>query len=183
MRSFLLVLGVVVWFAGARPLHAQAPALGALVLVVRSDDGTVGRAEVQAGSARGVTGADGEVSLSVPPGRVDVIVTREGFDPAAASVDVPAGSVARLEIAMVQRTEIAETIIVSATRAERRIEDEPLRVEVVPEEEVQEKIVMTPGDVSMLLAETNGLRVQTTSPSLGGASVRIQGLNGRYTQV
>ena len=84
---------------------------------------------------------------------------------------------------MVPQSEIAETVIVSATRAERRIEDEPLRVEVVPEEEVQEKIVMTPGDVSMLLAETNGLRVQTTSPSLGGASVRIQGLNGRYTQV
>jgi iron complex outermembrane receptor protein len=56
-------------------------------------------------------------------------------------------------------------------------------VEVVPGEEVQEKIMMTPGDVSMLLNETNGLRVQTTSPSLGGANVRIQGLRGRYTQV
>ena len=43
--------------------------------------------------------------------------------------------------------------------------------------------MMTPGDVSMLLNETNGLRVQTTSPSLGGATVRIQGLRGRYTQV
>jgi iron complex outermembrane receptor protein len=48
---------------------------------------------------------------------------------------------------------------------------------------VEEKIAMAPGDVSMLLAETNGLRVQTTSPSLGGATVRIQGLSGRYTQV
>ena len=53
-----------------------------------------------------------------------------------------------------------------------------MRVEVVPGEEVQEKIMMTPGDVSMLLNETNGLRVQTTSPSLGGANVRIQGLRG-----
>lgn len=79
--------------------------------------------------------------------------------------------------------EFEETIVVSATRSERRVEDEPLRVEVVPAEEVEEKVVMTPGDVSMLLAETNGLRVQTTSPSLGGASVRIQGLSGRYTQV
>ncbi len=79
--------------------------------------------------------------------------------------------------------EFEETIVVSATRSERRVEDEPLRVEVVPAEEVQEKVVMTPGDVSMLLAETNGLRVQTTSPSLGGASVRIQGMSGRYTQI
>ena len=58
-----------------------------------------------------------------------------------------------------------------------------MRVEVVPGEEVQEKLMMTPGDVSMLLNETNGLRVQTTSPSLGGANVRIQGLRGRYTQI
>ena len=76
-----------------------------------------------------------------------------------------------------------EEVIVTATRSGRRVEDEPLRVEVVPAEEVQEKIMMTPGDVSMLLNETNGLRVQTTSPSLGGANVRIQGLRGRYTQV
>ena len=35
----------------------------------------------------------------------------------------------------------------------------------------------------MMLTETNGLRVQVTSPSLGAASVRVQGLRGRYTQV
>ena len=82
-----------------------------------------------------------------------------------------------------QQIKVEETVIVTATRTDRRIEDEPTRVEVVPEEEVQEKIMMTPGDVSMLLNETNGLRVQTTSPSLGGANVRIQGLRGRYTQI
>ncbi len=76
-----------------------------------------------------------------------------------------------------------EEVIVTATRSGRRVEDQPLRVEVVPAEEVQEKIMMTPGDVSMLLNETNGLRVQITSPSLGGANVRIQGLRGRYTQI
>jgi iron complex outermembrane receptor protein len=78
---------------------------------------------------------------------------------------------------------VEETVVVSATRTGTRLEDQPMRVEVVPEEEVQEKIMMTPGDVSMLLNETNGLRVQTTSPSLGGAGVRIQGLRGRYTQI
>ena len=33
----------------------------------------------------------------------------------------------------------------------------------------------------MMLAETGGLRVQATNPSLGGANVRVQGLRGRYT--
>ena len=42
---------------------------------------------------------------------------------------------------------------------------------------------MTPGDIAMLLSETTGLRVQVTSPGLGAASLRIQGMRGRYTQL
>ena len=35
----------------------------------------------------------------------------------------------------------------------------------------------------MLVAETGGVRVQTTSPALGSANIRLQGLYGRYTQL
>ncbi len=42
---------------------------------------------------------------------------------------------------------------------------------------------MRPGNISMLVAETGGVRVQTTSPSLGSANIRLQGLYGRYTQL
>src|SRR5207237_10317461 len=76
-----------------------------------------------------------------------------------------------------------EEITVTATRSDTRIEDEPLRVEVLNREEVEEKALMTPGDIAMLLNETSGLRVQVTSPSLGAANVRVQGLRGRYTQL
>src|SRR5215471_8561677 len=41
--------------------------------------------------------------------------------------------------------------------------------------------MMKPGDMVMLLNEMGGMRVQTTSPSLGAASVRVQGMLGRYT--
>jgi len=37
---------------------------------------------------------------------------------------------------------------------------------------------MTPGDIVMMLNEMGGMRVQATSPSLGAASVRIQGMRG-----
>lgn len=76
-----------------------------------------------------------------------------------------------------------EEITVFSTRTGRRIEEEPTRVEVIGREEIEEKLLMTPGDIGMMLNETSGLRVQTTSPSLGGANVRIQGLRGRYTQI
>ena len=43
----------------------------------------------------------------------------------------------------------------------------------VDREEIDEKAMMTPGDVVMLLNETGGMRVQATSPSLGAASTRF----------
>ena len=74
-------------------------------------------------------------------------------------------------------------IVVEATRSGRRVGDEPVRVEVIDAEELAEKIQMVPGNISMVLAETNGLQVQVTSPGLGAANIRIRGLDGRYTQV
>lgn len=79
--------------------------------------------------------------------------------------------------------EVEETVIVTATRSGRRLQDEPLRVEVIDREEIEEKVLMTPGSVAMLVGETTGLRVQTNAPSLGAATVRIQGLRGRYSQL
>ena len=76
-----------------------------------------------------------------------------------------------------------EEVIVSSTRLPRRISDEPTRVEVIDHEELEEKVAMSPGDVSMLLNESPGLHVQMTSPGLGAANVRIEGLPGRYSQI
>jgi iron complex outermembrane receptor protein len=76
-----------------------------------------------------------------------------------------------------------EEIVVQATRSERRVQDEPIRVEVIDREEIEEKNLMVPGNISMIVAETGGLRVQVTSPALGAANVRIRGLEGRYTQI
>ena len=81
-----------------------------------------------------------------------------------------------------EATEI-DDVIVQSTRSRRRVQDEPVRVEVLGQEEIEEKLLMRPGNISMLLAETGGLRVQVTSPGLGAANIRVQGLRGRYTQL
>ena len=81
-----------------------------------------------------------------------------------------------------QPPEVREEITVAATRSDKRLEDQPMRVEVLVREEIEEKMLMTPGDIVMMLNEMGGMRVQATSPSLGAASVRIQGMRGRYTR-
>lgn len=76
-----------------------------------------------------------------------------------------------------------DVIIVRATRTGRGVEDQPVRVEVINREEIEEKAIMRPGNIAMLVAETGGVRVQVTSPALGAANIRMQGLYGRYTQL
>ena len=76
-----------------------------------------------------------------------------------------------------------DAIIVQGTRLGRRVQDEPIRVEVIAGEEIEEKAIMRPGSIAMLVNETGGVRVQVTSPALGAANIRVQGLEGRYTQL
>ena len=76
-----------------------------------------------------------------------------------------------------------EEVVVQATRTGRRIQDAALRVEVLSGHELEEKLLMRPSNISMMLNETGGLRVQVTSPALGSANVRIHGMRGRYTQL
>jgi outer membrane receptor for ferrienterochelin and colicins len=79
--------------------------------------------------------------------------------------------------------ELEEVVIISTTRTTRTIANLPTRVEVIGGEEVDEKNNMRPANVSMLLHESTGMQVQQTSATSGNASIRIQGLDGRYTQL
>ncbi len=76
-----------------------------------------------------------------------------------------------------------ERIQVTASRLGRIVTESATRTEIINGEEIQEKALMRPGNISMLVAETGGVRVQTTSPTLGSANIRLQGLFGRYTQL
>jgi iron complex outermembrane receptor protein len=76
-----------------------------------------------------------------------------------------------------------EEIIISTTRSTRTIERIPTRIEFIGGEELEEKGNMKPGDIRMLLNESTGIQTQQTSPISANASIRIQGLDGRYTQI
>src|SRR5690606_15123790 len=76
-----------------------------------------------------------------------------------------------------------DVVMVSSTRSSRTIADMPTRVEVIAGEELDEKANMKPGDIRMVLNESTGIQTQQTSATSANASIRIQGLDGRYTQI
>jgi iron complex outermembrane receptor protein len=164
----------------ASVVYAQNPA--ALVVNVRSEGRPSAGAIVTVGDRTGETDADGRVSLQVVPGQVTVTVTKAGFIDTSQSVTVPVGGI-ELVVDLVEIPgHEEEVVVVATTRSGRRVEDQPTRVEVLGREEIEEKMLMTPGDIVMMLNEMGGLRVQATSPSIGAASVRVQGMKGRYTR-
>ena len=76
-----------------------------------------------------------------------------------------------------------EEVIISSTRSSRTIANTPTRVEAISGEELEEKGNMKPGDIRMLLNESTGIQTQQTSATSYNSSIRIQGLDGKYTQI
>ena len=169
----LLIFGVTT--ALAQPPQAT------LRVEVSSEAGPVQDAEVTANGKEARTGTDGVAVFSVELGHVDVAVNSEGFFPARKAIDVDVAREWQLQFELQPQTKNEEEVTVHATRTDARVQDSPLHVEVVSQDEINEEIAMKPGDISMLLNEMGGMRVQTTSPALGAASVRVQGMRGRYT--
>jgi len=154
-----------------------------VVVQVRFAEKPLAGVEVAIGERRATTDARGEATIDVPPGSYEVAVKSPAHLPFTTKVDVASSGVTRVTADLEPLPEIQDEIEVSATRSATRLRDQALRVEVIDREEIEEKALMTPGSVAMLLGETSGLRVQTTAPSLGAANVRIQGLRGRYAQM
>jgi outer membrane receptor for ferrienterochelin and colicins len=173
VAAFVLIAAAA---AGAAPQPT-------LTVVVRAAGKPLASADVRAGESRATTNAAGEATFTLPSGTYAIAVESKHHLPASSSVTLDAAVPARITIDLEPLPEIKEEIQVSATRSDTRLKDQPLRVEVIDREEIEEKALMTPGSVAMLLGETTGLRVQTTAPSLGAANVRIQGLRGRYAQL
>ena len=151
---------------------------------VRAAEKPVEGAEVVVAGATHRTDAAGTTTISTVPGTVELTVLKPGFAPATVSVQVAAGAMQDVLVELQTQPAVEEAVtVVASTRTDKRLEDQPMRVEVLAREEIEEKMLMTPGDIVMMLNEMGGMRVQATSPSLGAASIRIQGMRGRYTRV
>lgn len=152
-----------------------------ITVQVNSASGPISDAEVRSGNQVVHTGKNGAAVVLSAPGRVNVSVSKEGFFPAQASVTVVSSQPSEVDIQLQPKQTEEQEVTVYATRTDVRLQDSPVHVEVVGQDEINEELAMRPGDISMMLNEMGGMRVQTTSPGLGAASLRMQGMQGRYT--
>jgi len=182
MRSLMLTICVLICYPAAT-IGAQTQTV-TVRIQVRTLEKPVEDAEVVVAGTTHRTDAAGTTTIVTVPGTVDITVLKSGFASTTVSVQVAGGATQDVVVELQAQPTVEETVtVVASTRTDKRLEDQPMRVEVLAREEIEEKMLMTPGDIVMMLNEMGGMRVQATSPSLGAASVRIQGMRGRYTRV
>src|SRR5262245_19005180 len=150
IRSLTLTIMVLVCLS---PVTFGAQNQTATVHVqVRASEKPVEDAEVVVAGTTHRTDAAGVATIITLPGTVEITVMKSGFAPATARVQVAGGETQDVIVELEVQPTVEETItVVASTRTDKRLEDQPMRVEVLAREEIEEKMLMTPGDIVMML--------------------------------
>ena len=158
--------------------------LKAIIKDEKTNEPLIGVSVFLKGTQIGTTSDDkGFAELkNIPSGKQTIIFQSIGFNKKEIDFLFPKDS--SIEIFLEHSTsELDEVKIVSSTRSSRNIKNIPTRIETISGEELNEKSVMQPSNIKMLLTESTGIQTQQTSQVSGSASIRIQGLDGKYTQL
>jgi iron complex outermembrane receptor protein len=150
--------------------HSSEKLLGVNIILLGSSNGTT-------------TDINGQFTLTdIPNGKQKILFSYIGYKEFTIELAFPYSN-NLLKFELEPQAEELEEIFVNATRSSRTIDNEATRAEVIAGEEIDEKISMDPSNISMMLNESTGIQVQQTSASSANNTFRIQGLDGRYTQL
>src|SRR6266542_1918542 len=131
-----------------------------------------------------VADSNGFVTIkNIPTGKFEVIFSHVGFEEKVILFQFPIANDSTVEVELKEAEHEENEVVVTSTRSSRSIANIPTRIETISGEELQEKGNMKPGDIRMMLNESTGIQTQQTSATSYNSSIRIQGLDGKYTQI
>ena len=139
-------------------------------------------ATVSLGSSQGaITNIEGIATIQdIRSDTIRVSISYVGYTNEILSFRFPLSGIQVIEL---EEGEELEEVVVMSTRSSRTIDDIPTRIEAIGSEELEEKAIMKSSNIAMVLRESTGIQMQQTSASSANQSIRIQGLDGRYTQI
>ncbi|MEP5340218.1 MAG: TonB-dependent receptor [Algibacter sp.] len=129
-----------------------------------------------------VTDFDGIATFNeIPNGEHNIIISYLGFETLKTTIQIPSNS--DLIFKLKSGGNELDEVVLQSSRSTRTVKKIPTRIEFIGVEELGEKAIMNPTNISMVLRESTGIQMQQTSLSSGSTNIRIQGLDGRYTQL
>ncbi|GGW65689.1 iron complex outermembrane receptor protein [Winogradskyella epiphytica] len=152
-----------------RDAETNEPLLGATVYFEELEKGAV-------------TDFDGIARFTeIPNGNLIIKISYIGFETIETTIDV--GTKTAFDFKLESGGNELDEVVIQSSRSTRTVRKIPTRIEFIGAEELSEKAVMNPTNISMVLRESTGIQMQQTSLSSGNTNIRIQGLDGRYTQL
>jgi outer membrane receptor for ferrienterochelin and colicins len=152
----------------------------------KSGEALVGVAVVQVGTTKGgVTNLDGGLILrGLQNGNFKFAASFVGYKSDTLSLSFPLANASEIiSIKLMSEATDLDEAIVTSTRTNARIEDQPMKIEVLGLEELNEENGIKPANIGSLLGDLSVIHIQQTSAVSGGSAVRMQGLDGKYTQL
>jgi len=137
------------------------------------------------GTAKGaVADKNGVLEISnIQNGQQDIVFSMVGYQTITQNFNFPQQVDSTTIIYLKPKSEELEEVKVTATRSSRVISDIPTRIETIAAGELDEKAGMQSANIKMILTESTGIQTQQTSAISANTSIRIQGLDGKYTQL
>ena len=130
----------------------------------------------------GTTNSKGLATINSSAANITLQFTRVDFEKNNVTINLPYTDTLLVKLTASKKL-LDEVVLVSSTRNNQQIENSPLKVEVLGLEEMQEEAVIKPAGIASILGDISGVQIQQSSQVTANANVRIQGLDGRYTQI
>ncbi|MDD2798585.1 MAG: TonB-dependent receptor [Bacteroidales bacterium] len=121
---------------------------------------------------------------NIPSGTQQIVLSYIGYEKLILHLVFPLKDAKKpINVSLYPESEELEVVTITATRSNSRIEDLPTKVEVLGMDDMEEENSIRPANITSLLGDIGGIQMQQTSASSGNTNTRIQGLNGRYSQI
>lgn len=120
---------------------------------------------------------------TIADGKQRIVFYLIGYKKLVKSFDFPLSSTIPVVIYLAPEQTDLEEVVVTSTRTNSHIEDLPVKVEVLGQEDMDEESTIVPGNVSSILGDLSIITIQHTSQTNGNDAIRMQGLDAKYTQI
>jgi len=138
---------------------------------------------LEPGARVAITDAGGRFRLeALPLTHLTLTVTAKGFfSGARAEVNLSAVPSQEIEIVLQRQSVLEQSVVVTGTGTQSLIVEAPVRTELISRELVQAHESRTLSDA--LTATVPGVRIENNCQNCGWSAVRLNGMEGQYTQV
>ncbi len=110
-----------------------------------------------------------------------VIASDYYFTGRKTTVDLSAQAAVTVEVQLTRREKMRYSVVVTGTRTEHLAVDAPVRTDLIPESFLRREATRNLAEA--LTANVAGVRVENTCQNCGVTVVRLNGLEGSYTQI